>query len=278
MKLKSVKAVLDVRREKKSPSEPLVEDANQETQLLPGEQVAIIEEQGDWAYIEAVDQPCFRQSWSGYKGWVSAEGLGDLSTKPNAVIGRHNAKIGSKAYSIGTKLTITEEKADFFETNLGLITKTACFTESQKIYEPRQFLIDTAASFMGMPYQWGGRSTYLPGHYPISSVDCSGLVNLCFLLMGQIVPRDAHDQWLKASAVQPSELRAGDLIFTAKASRPERITHVMIYKGDNRLIEAASAAGKVQEISVSEKLGAPLNALGNGIEYDDKVIFFGTFL
>jgi hypothetical protein len=52
----------------------------------------------------------------------------------------------------------------------------------------------------------------------------------------------------------------------------------MLYKGNNILIEAASAVGKVHEVSVDEKLGCSLGDLRNGDVVGDKVIFTGSFL
>lgn len=272
------KTIIDLRREPVKPAIPLIEDPLQETQLLPGESVNVIETRGPWAFVEALEQPCFKSEWSGYKGWVEISGLMEKGLEPNLIVGEHGVNVGSQVLPIGSKLVIKEETSTNFITDKGAISKNACLRSDQSISDPRQFVIEKASSFIGMPYQWGGRSSYLPKHYLISSVDCSGLVNLVFLLMGRVIPRDAHDQWLKAKPLEPNELKPGDLIFTAKASRPDRITHVMIYKNINSLIEAASAEARVHEVPITEKLGLPVGVLKNGIQLPDKVIFFGSLL
>lgn len=271
-----VNTILDVRREPINPEKPLIEDPLQETQLLPGETIIIHERKGDWAYIEAPEQPCFKKDWAGYKGWVLLQGLDEANGVCSHIVAQHGIKLGDAAHSVGSKIRVVGEKNENYVTEIGEVSKKHCSLIAPKVDNPGQFIVDAALTFLGMPYQWGGRSSYLPNDFLISSVDCSGLVNLCFLMLGKMVPRDAHDQWLKAKPLEPNELKPGDLFFTAKASRPERMTHVMIFKDQNTLIEAASAAGKVQEISIFDKFGAQLDQLKNGICLHDKVIFSGT--
>lgn len=269
--------ILDVRREPKKAEKPLTEDPLQETQLLPGEKVLVLDRKGGWTYIEAPEQPCFKQGWAGYKGWVDTSGLHSYEPASH-MVANHGVKVGDSVHSLGAKFRVVGEKEAHFVTERGHILKNSCSVVDPTIENPGEFILKTASTFLNMPYQWGGRSSYLPQDYLISSVDCSGLVNLCFLMMGRIVPRDAHDQWLKAKPLEPNELRPGDLLFSAKASRPERITHVMIFKDHQTLIEASSAAGKVQEIPIFEKFGAHLDQLKNGIHLQDKVIFSGSLL
>jgi hypothetical protein len=130
------KTILDVRREPVRPTQALIEDPLQETQLLPGEEIAVIEEKGEWAYIEALEQPCFRNGWAGYKGWVERDGLGRRAAKPSWVVARHGANV-----SFGSKVS---EKLD------------GCRDLGESVHNPREFLIGAALSFKGMPYQWGG--------------------------------------------------------------------------------------------------------------------------
>ena len=47
-------------------------------------------------------------------------------------------------------------------------------------------MLDVAESMKGVPYHWGGRSSW--------GLDCSGLVQLAAMLTGRLVPRDASQQ------------------------------------------------------------------------------------
>ncbi len=271
--------VLDLRSEPAEPKKALVEDPCQETQILPGERLKKLKVEGDWVYVEAVEQPYYDGRWSGYKGWVQQAQLTPFKfSGEGVIIADHNTQLEGKTLSMGSKMAILGESEVSYKTALGEIEKSKCRKINERVLNPRTTILQDASSFIGMPYQWGGRSSHLPNDYLVSSVDCSGLVSLAYLLAGKIIPRNAHDQWLKARPLQPSQLQAGDLIFTAKASRLERVTHVMLFKDSNTLIEASSDCGNVREISINEKLGAPLDALSNGIQLESKIIFFGTLL
>lgn len=268
MSLFIAKTVLDVRREPIAAKSALTEDSLQETQVLPGETVLMSRKEGDWAYIEALEQPCFKESWSGYKGWVLTNGLEPENTsKPDVVVIKHGVKLGSKLFSLGSKVTRSETLPPDSYVPLGYHSS-----------DPRAELVGTAQSFLGMPYQWGGRSSYMPNDFMISSVDCSGLVNLCFLTTGMLIPRDAHDQWLVCKRLQANELKPGDLVFTAKEARPDRMSHVMMIKDAQTLIEASQTGGMVQEISIKDKLGVELDEITPGNLINGRFVFFGSLL
>ncbi len=44
-----------------------------ETQVLPGERVRVLENDGQWRYVELLDQPQFTSSWHGYRGWMCGD-------------------------------------------------------------------------------------------------------------------------------------------------------------------------------------------------------------
>ncbi|MCB0792868.1 MAG: C40 family peptidase [Flavobacteriales bacterium] len=88
--------------------------------------------------------------------------------------------------------------------------------------------------FLGAPYLWGGRT---PG-----GVDCSGMVQMLFILMGIYLPRDAHQQAEEGDAVELVDLAVpGDLAFFDNDEG--RITHVGIVLPDHRI---AHASGRVR--------------------------------
>jgi len=100
---------------------------------------------------------------------------------------------------------------------------------------PVQLMIDTAASMIGQPYQYGGAA---PGGF-----DCSGLVAYSALSAGIRVPRTAAEQLRIGSPVNRLELRAGDLIFMHLASKE---LHVAIALDRQLFVHAPSSGGHVR--------------------------------
>jgi cell wall-associated NlpC family hydrolase len=98
-----------------------------------------------------------------------------------------------------------------------------------------------------MPYAWGGAS-------PETSFDCSGLVQWAYRQGGIALPRTAQQQYQATARVGREDLRVGDLVFfqrTYVSSDPtEWITHVGIYVGDGRMINAPKEGDVVREMEV----------------------------
>lgn len=120
----------------------------------------------------------------------------------------------------------------------------------------RARVVETARAFLGDPYYWGGRSAYDPEAVgtPHRGVDCSGLIGLAFQAAGAVIPRDAHEQWMNARKISRQELQPADLIFLSDPNSPERISHVLLYAGNGKAIEAPATGGAVREISLEERL------------------------
>jgi gamma-D-glutamyl-L-lysine dipeptidyl-peptidase len=91
-------------------------------------------------------------------------------------------------------------------------------------------LVATARRFSGVPYLWGGMSVH--------GLDCSGLTSRVYALNGVDLPRDADLQFddPRARAVERADLRPGDLVFFGQ----KKITHVGMYVGDGRFINATT--------------------------------------
>ncbi|MDA8372096.1 MAG: C40 family peptidase [Nocardiopsaceae bacterium] len=94
-------------------------------------------------------------------------------------------------------------------------------------------MIAAAESQIGVPYVWGGESLAEGGY------DCSGLVQWAFAQTGVSVPRVTHDQWYAGERVDYADARRGDLIFwRSDPTAPDYISHVAIYLGDGKMLEA----------------------------------------
>jgi cell wall-associated NlpC family hydrolase len=93
-------------------------------------------------------------------------------------------------------------------------------------------LVATARRFLGVPYLWGGMTAH--------GIDCSGLVSRVYHANGIVIPRDADLQFADpaAVAVERAGLQPGDLLFFG--SDAKSITHVGLYLGDGRFVNATT--------------------------------------
>ena len=104
-------------------------------------------------------------------------------------------------------------------------------------------VVALAYTQLGMPYVWGGAS-------PQTSFDCSGLVQWAYGQVGVRLPRTAQMQYNATERVAPADLQVGDLLFFEHTYPGERITHVGIYVGGGRMINAPTTGDVVREMPV----------------------------
>lgn len=125
--------------------------------------------------------------------------------------------------------------------------------------EKMESILAEAQKLFGVPYIWGGMCS--------RGVDCSGLVRISYIMNDVLLPRNASQQ-IHCGYVVPMEidtkywdesernsesftqemktrvnnLKRGDLVFfgfPASEQKPQRITHVGIYIGNNHIIHAS---------------------------------------
>jgi hypothetical protein len=247
--------VVDLRKEPEADSGSEM----QESQLLYGERVEVVREAGDWTYIYATEQQkCLPDgSWSGYPGWVKTEFLSKVEELPkyNLVVISHWASIDSHlTVSFGTQLQGIEELPNHWVVQLidgktGKIDKNDVWPIERK--PTAESILEYGRKMIGFPYLWGGRCAFKPEwSNPKTSIDCSGFVNLLYRIHGIDLPRDAHDQFLKAKPCTLADLVPGDLLFMGSV---QRVNHVMVYTGERNLLEATAASGNVREIRFAER-------------------------
>ncbi|MFC7306788.1 C40 family peptidase [Streptomyces monticola] len=100
-----------------------------------------------------------------------------------------------------------------------------------------------ARSQLGTPYVWGGDGPSEGGF------DCSGLTQAAYRAAGITIPRVAQPQFDHGPRVpRGSQIQPGDLLFFG--SGPNRITHVGIYSGDGRMIDAPRPGTVIRERAV----------------------------
>jgi len=100
-----------------------------------------------------------------------------------------------------------------------------------------------AESRLGMPYIWGANGP--------DAFDCSGLVQWSFAQAGVVMPRVAADQARTGPAVPISRLAPGDLLFYhTDPTAPGYISHVAIYLGHGKMIQAPEPGMNVEIVPV----------------------------
>jgi cell wall-associated NlpC family hydrolase len=200
------------------------------------------------------------------------------------------------AFALGTRLKAIDIAGQLWRVELlngaavWIPHQAACSLKSLRGLSPRekrQAILRMAEVFLNDAYSWGGRSPAASspagkaadapqGQDRATGVDCSGLTNLAYRAAGIDIPRDAHEQHLRARPV--TTLEPADLIFLSERGNPQRIVHVMLYAGDGQLMEGPGTGTAVRRITVQERLGRPLDRLASGTVIEEQTVRFGSYL
>jgi cell wall-associated NlpC family hydrolase len=130
---------------------------------------------------------------------------------------------------------LAEEEAARRESNIGYPAyqgQGSNFQVSGELSDSRQDVLRRAGSFLGSPYQLGGRT--------VKGVDCSGLVMSVYNKAGfNITQHSATWQGRNIPGVRTSvrNLEPGDLVAWKDGS------HIAIYAGNGMIIDASSRRG-----------------------------------
>lgn len=215
------------------------------SQAIYGTPIKIIENQGQWAKVETPDT---------YQGWCRVSHLKSSSSSyPSPPIVARVKSIWTHIYYVsdtsphppvmtlpyGVCIEVVSPMEDLNNRwiKVRMLDEKIFWAQSNDfIFNPDPIsldqMIEEAKKFIGLPYRWGGNSSF--------GFDCSGLVQTLFSQMGVHLPRDASLQ-VKAENVEevaPQLLTKGDLVFFGRSK--ERVTHVGIYLGDSQFIHAVT--------------------------------------
>jgi cell wall-associated NlpC family hydrolase len=218
---------------------------------------------------------------------------GTPKASPNTSHASHKASHG-----IARQVPINKPKVarDDSSTELGtngpshVTCQEACPESCQKVepYEKhlehlstvRKQIIEKAKTFLHHPYVGGSKikkaKKTKQGHH----IDCSELIQLAYRAHHLEIPRNSHMQFLRSNKIKSDiaqHLKPADLIFSAPLKNPKRITHVMMYIGNDHLIESTGAHGKVHIKTVHRRVGTKLSKLSYGKRIGKFIYYFGTF-
>ena len=239
------------------------------SQAIYGSNVTLLVARGEWCKIQTSDH---------YKGWTSSHYLRLIQSGPGYAITGKVVQVESLFANVYHEPDVTRHKPVItipFETRLEVVEEEEEQSQgkgrrpaAKQSYEgwlqvrlpdkriewiqssdvvpdpkPRSIAesIDLAKRFMGLPYLWGGRSSF--------GFDCSGFTQMLYRARGINLPRDADKQaaWTGLIAVDRKDLQPGDLLFFG--SSPKDITHTGMYIGDGEFIHDTTNGHPVVQIS-----------------------------
>jgi cell wall-associated NlpC family hydrolase len=202
------------------------------SELLPGEQFAVLEIAGGWAWGYSRHDH--------YVGFVEAIELAD-PIEPTHIVAAVQAPIHAEPdvnaavlahLPMGARVH-GEERHGFLLTEFGYLP----FTDVREVGAVEQDPVAVAQRLLGSPYLLGGRTS--------TGIDCSGLVQLSLAFCGIASPRDSDQQRVLGRALGEDEpLQRGDLVFFEG--------HVGFMTDGEQLLHATANAGAV----VAEPLAA----------------------
>ncbi len=232
-------------------------DADVVSQARYGMTVGVEQMEGEWARIRTLHD--------GYSGWARRESLRLLGD------GERYAECGRLAFvdSLRAHLYRTPSVTRHaplvtvpYETLLEVVEepekegrrwirvrlpdlRDAWIQRGDVVFEPPVLdvpaLIELAKRFLGLPYTWGGTTSF--------GYDCSGFTQMLVRRGGVLMPRDAQPQadWNGMQKVAPGELAPGDLVFFGPNDR--KINHTGFYLGGGEFIHSTTNTKPVLQIS-----------------------------
>jgi len=229
-------AIVPVRKEASDTSEMV-------TQMLLGETASILEKKERWVKVLC--------DFDAYVGWISvAQGTlltskaHDKWIKDKDVI-RSPFKCFKITNLLDNRLIVPTGSLIAITENTHIKLPFGTYSTQESLFEiSLTDPLHTAQEFLGVPYLWGGRSE--------SGIDCSGLIQLVYLLHGVNIPRDASQQELffekKSDTID--DALPGDVFFFKNENG--HVYHVGFSLG-NGLILHASGNVKVETINPNDK-------------------------
>ena len=227
------------------------------SQAIFGTTVVLLKEKPGWARVRTPDD---------YMGWVGTAAFRKLRTgeEPYASAGTvaqveslfanvyvepdvtTRAPLMTLPYEARVKVASEPEKDERRWVEVRLPGGSVAWVHRGDLtFERRPLTVQAAVALakrlLGLPYLWGGTSTF--------GYDCSGLTQMLYRRLGAGIPRDAgpQAQWKGFTPVERTSLRPGDLLFFGKSAG--KITHCGMYIGSGDFVHATTYRTPVVQIS-----------------------------
>jgi cell wall-associated NlpC family hydrolase len=226
------------------------------SQAIIGSNVAVLETQEHWTRVRTGDQ---------YTGWTPISDLRKPADGKSYATHGRVVQVESLFANLYRETDVTAHQPVItvpFESRLEVIAegtgddagwlqvslpdgRPAWIQNSDVNTDPKPLTIEQsialAKRFLGLPYLWGGRSSY--------GYDCSGFTQMLVRSRGINMPRDADLQaaWEGMQMIDRKDLRAGDLLFFGAG--PDNISHTSMYIGNGEIIHATTHGHPVIQIS-----------------------------
>jgi cell wall-associated NlpC family hydrolase len=161
-----------------------------------------------------------------------------------AIAPRQAQPIGSEALRPDASPAIALSAPNSASTPSDLPRPFAAFSASARSLGDS--LVALARAQIGRKYRFGGST-------PEHGFDCSGLVHYVLAMLHVPLPRTAKEQARTGAFVErdTAQLRPGDLVTFGS---PRHISHIGIYVGGGRFVQASSKAGRVIETPLNRRL------------------------
>lgn len=207
------------------------------SQAFFSEHVLIKKASGDYRLIVTMD---------GYSGWISMSSFverqdpylsqGKVTQKSAHLYRQAESKELLMTLPYGSKLNILE-RIDNRWLKVQLPCGKEAFIQRGDLSKEPKGLIWFSKQFLGLPYIWGGRSSF--------GYDCSGFVQMLYKWKGIQLPRDSWQQFQdkRGQVVEINQLETGDLIFWGKSEN--KIQHVGMYLKEGEFIHTSSRENKL---------------------------------
>jgi cell wall-associated NlpC family hydrolase len=219
------------------------QDAGVVSQAIYGANVAVTEQKDGWAHIRTADE---------YLGWTPLTALipgpayasqGKVAQVQSLFAHVYREDSVTKHAPLITvpfesRLEVVGDSKDdarwlqvrLPDDRLGWVQTGDVSLAPKKMTIPE--MLEFSKRFMGLPYTWGGTSSY--------GYDCSGFSQMLGRRRGLNMPRDAQPQaeWSGVTAVARKDLQPGDLLYFGSSEK--KITHTGIYLGEGKFINATT--------------------------------------
>jgi cell wall-associated NlpC family hydrolase len=132
----------------------------------------------------------------------------------------------------------------FFLCVFMLLVLGSCSSKRRAAKSSPEFtLIETAKSYRGTPYRYGGTTR--------AGMDCSALVYHSFASVGVKLPRTSTEQSKLGRKIPERKIRPGDVLFFATGKKKKEVTHTGIVteakKNKVRFIHASTSLGVTED-------------------------------